>query len=156
MHVIAAKAVAFQEALAPEFKDYQQKVVDNAKALAQGLINRGFTLVSGGTDNHLLLVDLRPQKITGKDAEAMLDEINITVNKNTIPYDPESPFVTSGLRLGTPAMTTRGLSTADMDEIADIIAQALTRFDEAGIKAKLKARVKDLCAAYPLYPQKLI
>jgi glycine hydroxymethyltransferase len=156
MHVIAAKAVAFQEALAPEFNDYQQKVVDNAKALAQGLINRGFTLVSGGTDNHLLLVDLRPQKITGKDAEAMLDEINITVNKNTIPYDPESPFVTSGLRLGTPAMTTRGLSTADMDEIADIIAQALTRFDEAGIKAKLKARVKDLCAAYPLYPQKLI
>jgi glycine hydroxymethyltransferase len=112
--------------------------------------------VSGGTDNHLLLVDLRPQKLTGKDAEAMLDEINITVNKNTIPYDPESPFVTSGLRLGTPAMTTRGLSTADMDEIADIIAQALTRFDEAGIKGKLKARVKDLCAAYPLYPQKLI
>lgn len=156
MHVIAAKAVAFKEALAPGFKDYQKQVVANAKALAQGLMNRGFVLVSGGTDNHLLLLDLRPQKLTGKDAEAMLDEINITVNKNTIPYDPESPFVTSGLRLGTPAMTTRGLTTADMDEIADIIAQALTRFEEPGVKGKLKARVRDLCALYPLYPGKQI
>ncbi|MFY9188082.1 MAG: serine hydroxymethyltransferase [bacterium] len=156
MHVIAAKAVAFKEALAPGFKDYQKQVVANAKALAQGLMNRGFVLVSGGTDNHLLLLDLRPQKLTGKDAEAMLDEINITVNKNTIPYDPESPFVTSGLRLGTPAMTTRGLTTADMDEIADIIAQALTRFEEPGVKEKLKARVRDLCALYPLYPGKQI
>ncbi|NMA54339.1 MAG: serine hydroxymethyltransferase [Firmicutes bacterium] len=153
MHVIAAKAVAFKEALTPEFKAYQQQVVANAKALAAGLINRGFTLVSAGTDNHLLLVDLRPQKVTGKEAEAMLDEINITVNKNTIPYDPESPFVTSGLRLGTPAMTTRGLSVADMDEIADIIAQALTRFEEPGLKDKLRSRVQDLCAAYPLYPE---
>ncbi|HHT71799.1 MAG TPA: serine hydroxymethyltransferase [Firmicutes bacterium] len=156
MHVIAAKAVAFKEALAPGFKDYQKQVVANAKALAQGLMNRGFVLVSGGTDNHLLLLDLRPQKLTGKDAEAMLDEINITVNKNTIPYDPESPFVTSGLRLGTPAMTTRGLTTADMDEIADIIAQALTRFEEPGVKGKLKARVRDLCALYPLYSGKQI
>lgn len=152
MHIIAAKAVAFKEALAPEFKEYQRKVVANAKALAQGLANRGFTLVSGGTDNHLLLMDLRPQKLTGKEAEAMLDEIGITVNKNTIPYDPESPFVTSGLRLGTPAMTTRGLTTDDMDEIADIIAQGLTRYDDPGTKEELQVRVRKLCAAYPLYP----
>ncbi len=151
MHVIAAKAVAFKEALAPEFKEYQRRIVANAQALAQGLINRGFTLVSGGTDNHLLLVDLRPQRLTGKDAEAMLDDIGITVNKNTIPYDPESPFVTSGLRLGTPAVTTRGLGVKDMDEIADIIAQALTCFEQPGVKDKLRARVRELCAAYPLY-----
>lgn len=151
MHVIAAKAVAFKEALTPEFKEYQRRIVANAQALAQGLINRGFTLVSGGTDNHLLLVDLRPQRLTGKDAEAMLDDIGITVNKNTIPYDPESPFVTSGLRLGTPAVTTRGLGVKDMDEIADIIAQALTCFEQPGVKDKLRARVRELCAAYPLY-----
>ncbi|NMA54815.1 MAG: serine hydroxymethyltransferase [Firmicutes bacterium] len=151
MHVIAGKAVAFLEALSPEFKQYQQNVVDNAKALAQGLKDRGFTLVSGGTDNHLLLIDLRPQKLTGKDAESMLDEINITVNKNTIPFDPESPFVTSGLRMGTPALTTRGFTTADMDEVADIIAQALTRFNEKGVKAELKSRVKELCQSHPLY-----
>ena len=151
MHVIAGKAVAFLEALSPEFKQYQQNVVDNAKALAQGLKDRGFTLVSGGTDNHLLLIDLRPQKLTGKDAESMLDEINITVNKNTIPFDPESPFVTSGLRMGTPALTTRGFTIADMDEVADIIAQALTRFNEKGVKAELKSRVKELCQSHPLY-----
>lgn len=152
MHVIAAKAVAFKEALAPGFKQYQHQVVANAKAMAQGLMERGFTLVSGGTDNHLMLVDLRPQQVTGQEAENMLSEINIIVNKNTIPYDPESPFVTSGLRLGTPAMTTRGLSTSDMEEIAAIIALALTRFQEPGMKDKLRKRVQDLCAAYPLYP----
>jgi glycine hydroxymethyltransferase len=151
MHVIAAKAVAFKEALTPEFKQYQLQTLANANALAQGLIRRGFCLVSGGTDNHLLLMDLRPQGITGKDAEALLDEIGITVNKNTIPYDPESPFVTSGLRLGTPAVTSRGLEEADMDEIADIIAEALTKWGEAGLKNKLEKRVKDLCAAHPLY-----
>ena len=99
----------------------------------------------------MLLIDLRPQKLTGKDAESMLDEINITVNKNTIPFDPESPFVTSGLRMGTPALTTRGFTTADMDEVADIIAQALTRFNEKGVKAELKSRVKELCQSHPLY-----
>ncbi|HKM39369.1 MAG TPA: serine hydroxymethyltransferase [bacterium] len=151
MHVIAAKAVAFKEALTPEFKQYQLQTLANANALAQGLIRRGFCLVSGGTDNHLLLMDLRPQGITGKDAEALLDEIGITVNKNTIPYDPESPFVTSGLRLGTPAVTSRGLEEADMDEIADIIAEALTKWGESGLKEKLEKRVKDLCAAHPLY-----
>ncbi|MDK2883164.1 MAG: glycine hydroxymethyltransferase [Bacillota bacterium] len=152
MHVIAAKAVAFKEALAPEFKAYQERIVANAQALAKGLVERGFTLVSGGTDNHLLLVDLRPQGLTGMEAERILDEIGITANKNAIPYDPESPFVTSGLRLGTPAVTTRGLMPKDMAEVADIIAQALTRRNEPGIKEKLRGRVRELCAAYPLYP----
>jgi glycine hydroxymethyltransferase len=155
MHIIAAKAVAFREALMPQFKQYQQRVVANAKALAEGLMNRGFTLVSGGTDNHLMLVDLRPQGLTGKDAEAILDDVGITVNKNTIPYDPESPFVTSGLRIGTPAMTTRGLGTDDMDEIADIIAQAITKsVDQPELKDRLRGRVSELCAAYPLYSPK--
>ncbi|MDI3538609.1 MAG: glycine hydroxymethyltransferase [Bacillota bacterium] len=152
MHVIAAKAVAFKEALAPEFKAYQERIVANAQALAKGLVERGFTLVSGGTDNHLLLVDLRPQGLTGMEAERILDEIGITANKNAIPYDPESPFVTSGLRLGTPAVTTRGLMPKDMAEVADIIALALTRRYEPGIKEKLRGRVRELCAAYPLYP----
>ena len=152
MHVIAAKAVAFKEALAPEFKAYQERIVANALALAKGLVERGFTLVSGGTDNHLLLVDLRPQGLTGMEAERILDEIGITANKNAIPYDPESPFVTSGLRLGTPAVTTRGLMPKDMAEVADIIALALTRRYEPGIKEKLRGRVRELCAAYPLYP----
>lgn len=151
MHVIAAKAVAFKEALTPEFKAYQERIVANARALAKGLMDRGFTLVSGGTDNHLLLVDLRPQGLTGKEAERLLDEIGITANKNTIPYDPESPFVTSGLRLGTPAVTTRGLTPKDMAEVADIIALALTRRNEPGIKERLRTRVRELCAAYPLY-----
>ncbi|MDI3522698.1 MAG: glycine hydroxymethyltransferase [Bacillota bacterium] len=151
MHVIAAKAVAFKEALTPEFKAYQERIVANAQALAKGLMDRGFTLVSGGTDNHLLLVDLRPQGLTGKEAERILDEIGITANKNTIPYDPESPFVTSGLRLGTPAVTTRGLRPKDMEEVADIIALALTRRNEPGLKEKLRGRVRELCAAYPLY-----
>ncbi|MDK2925438.1 MAG: glycine hydroxymethyltransferase [Bacillota bacterium] len=151
MHVIAAKAVAFKEALTPEFKAYQERIVANAQALAKGLMDRGFTLVSGGTDNHLLLVDLRPQGLTGKEAERILDEIGITANKNTIPYDPESPFVTSGLRLGTPAVTTRGLTPKDMEEVADIIALALTRRNEPGLKEKLRGRVRELCAAYPLY-----
>jgi len=151
MHVIAAKAVAFKEALTPEFKAYQERIVKNAQALAQGLMERGFSLVSGGTDNHLMLVDLRPQGLTGKEAEAILDEVGITANKNAIPFDPESPFVTSGLRLGTPAVTTRGLTEKDMVEVADIIALALTRGREPGVKEKLRARVRDLCAAHPLY-----
>ncbi|HHY92896.1 MAG TPA: serine hydroxymethyltransferase [Firmicutes bacterium] len=153
MHVIAAKAVAFKEALTPEFKAYQERIVKNARALAQGLSRRGFELVSGGTDNHLMLVDLRPQGLTGKEAEHILDELGITANKNTIPFDPESPFVTSGLRLGTPAVTTRGLTEKDMDEVADIIALALTRGREAGMAEKLRGRVRDLCVAHPLYPE---
>nr|pir glycine hydroxymethyltransferase (EC 2.1.2.1) [similarity] - Bacillus stearothermophilus [Geobacillus stearothermophilus] len=125
MHVIAAKAVAFGEALQDDFKAYAKRVVDNAKRLASALQNEGFTLVSGGTDNHLLLVDLRPQQLTGKTAEKVLDEVGITVNKNTIPYDPESPFVTSGIRIGTAAVTTRGFGLEEMDEIAAIIGLVL-------------------------------
>ena len=152
MHVIAAKAVAFKEALQPDFKKYQQQIIVNAKALAAGLINRGFTLVSGGTDNHLILVDLRPQGVTGKDAEAILDDVGLTVNKNTVPFDPQSAFVTSGLRIGTPAVTTQGLVADDMDEIADIIVVALTKLQgKPELKEKLRSRVKELCSSYPMY-----
>ena len=129
MHVIAAKAVAFGEALTDEFKAYQQRIVDNAKALCSGLQSRGLTIVSGGTDNHLMLVDLQNLGLTGKEAEKMLDEVHITCNKNTIPNDPQSPFVTSGIRLGTPAATTRGMNTEDMDQIAEAIAITLKDFE---------------------------
>lgn len=148
MHVIAAKAVSFKEALAPEFKDYQQQVLKNAKAFAEALVARGFNLVSGGTDNHLVLVDLRNKNITGKDAEKLLDEISITTNKNTVPYDTQSPFVTSGLRMGTPAMTTRGMKEEDMVEIADIISDIISNPDN---KEACHKRVKALCDKYPLY-----
>ena len=123
MHTIAAKAVCFGEALKPEFKEYQKKIVENAKALADGLLKRGFNLVSGGTDNHLMLVDLRPFNITGKELEHRLDEVYITVNKNAIHNDPEKPFVTSGIRIGTPAVTTRGFKEEDMIEVAKIIVR---------------------------------
>lgn len=149
MHVIAAKAVCFKEAMGPEFKDYQKRILANASALAEEMSKRGFTLVSGGTDNHLLLVDLRNKGLTGKAAEKMLDEIGITVNKNTIPFDPESPFVTSGIRIGTPAVTTRGMREEDMTEIADLINLTLTDLDKS--KAMIMARVEKLCAKYPLY-----
>ena len=149
MHVIAAKAVCFKEAMGPEFKDYQKQILANASALAEEMSKRGFTLVSGGTDNHLLLVDLRNKGLTGKAAEKMLDEIGITVNKNTIPFDPESPFVTSGIRIGTPAVTTRGMREEDMTEIADLINLTLTDLDKS--KAMIMARVEKLCAKYPLY-----
>ena len=125
MHVIAAKAVAFKEALSDEFKVYQQQVLDNAKALADELVKKGFRIVSGGTDNHLMLVDLRSKNITGKEAQFLLDEIGITANRNTIPFEPLSPFVTSGIRLGTPALTTRGLKEEDIREVADIIADVI-------------------------------
>ena len=153
MHVIAAKAVALKEAQSPEFVDYQKRVVGNAKALAAALMERGFRLVSGGTDNHLMLVDVKVKGLTGKVAEAVLDDLGITVNKNTIPFDTESPFVTSGIRLGTPAVTTRGMDTAAMEEIADIISVGLTA-EAAGnldsVKPELQARVKALVARFPL------
>ncbi|HCL51192.1 MAG TPA: serine hydroxymethyltransferase, partial [Clostridiaceae bacterium] len=149
MHVIAAKAVCFKEALSPEFKEYQGRVIKNAKCLAQALIDRGFNLVSGGTDNHLILVDLRNKKITGKDAEHLLDGVGITVNKNTIPFDPEKPSVTSGIRLGTPATTTRGFNTDDMVEIADIMNWTIENRDNDLTPAK--KRVQKLCDKYPLY-----
>lgn len=150
MHVIAAKAVAFGEALQPEFKDYQKQIVENAKVLAASLAERGFRLVSGGTDNHLMLVDVRPKGLTGKEAEHILDEIGITVNKNTIPYDPASPNVTSGIRIGTPAVTTRGMNTEAMQQIAEAIDLALTNQDEASYNQARKI-VAHLCETFPLY-----
>ena len=149
MHVIAGKAVCFGEALKPEFKTYQQNVVKNAQALASGLVKRGFNLVSGGTDNHLMLVDLRPFSITGKELEHRLDEVYITVNKNAIPNDPEKPFVTSGLRIGTPAVTTRGLDTDDMEKIAEYIYLAATDFENKA--DEIRAGVTAICKEHPLY-----
>lgn len=148
-HVIAAKAVSFKEALAPEFKVYQEQVVKNAQALAAALTARGFNLVSGGTDNHLMLIDLQNMEITGKEAEKILDTANITCNKNTIPNDPASPFVTSGIRIGTPAITTRGMKEADMDVIAEAIALVVKDVDKN--KEKAMALVKELTDRYPLY-----
>jgi glycine hydroxymethyltransferase len=152
-HVIAAKAVAFGEALQPEFKEYSRQVVANAKALVEGLIERGFAIVSGGTDTHLMLVDLRPKNLTGKVAEHVLNRAGITVNKNTIPDDPQSPFVTSGIRLGTPALTTRGMGTAEMTRIAGLIDTVLSRPDDDTI-ATVRTEVADLAAAFPLYGQR--
>ncbi len=149
MHTIAAKAVCFGEALKPEFKEYGKNVVANAKALAEGLVNRGNKLVSGGTDNHVMLMDLRDTEVTGKELEARLDECFITVNKNTIPNEPRSPFVTSGIRIGTPAVTTRGLNTEDMDKIAEFITLVLNDFENSA--DKVRAGVEELCAKYPLY-----
>ena len=151
MHVIAAKAVAFGEALQPEFKVYAQQVIDNAKALAAALQEKGLTIVSGGTDTHVMLVDVRNTGLTGKEAEHLLDEVGITCNKNTIPFDPASPFVTSGIRLGTPALTTRGLQVKDMEEIADIIATVLKNHEDKAIHEEASKRVAALCEAYPLY-----
>ena len=149
MHVIAGKAVCFGEALKPEFKEYQQRVIDNAQALANGLISRGQNLVSGGTDNHLCLLDLRGTGVTGKELEAILDEVHITLNKNTVPNEPLSPFVTSGVRIGTPAATTRGLNTDDFDKIAEYIALAVTDYDAK--KQYILDGVAQICAKYPLY-----
>ena len=151
MHVIAAKAVAFGEALQPEFQDYIQAVVDNAKTLAAALLERGLTIVSGGTDTHLMLVDVRNLGLTGKEAEHLLDAVGITTNKNTIPFDPASPFVTSGVRIGTPAATSRGFDQAAMVEIADIIALVLKNKDDAAKQEEARNRVKSLCDQYPMY-----
>lgn len=149
MHVIAAKAVCFKEALQPEFKTYAQQVIKNAKVLSDRLLENGFNIVSGGTDNHLMLVDLQPKGITGKEAEKRLDEVGITCNKNAIPFDPEKPFVTSGIRLGTPAVTSRGMVEEDMVEIADIITLVVNDFEAN--KEEASARVKKLVEKYPLY-----
>lgn len=149
MHTIAAKAVCFKEALSPEFKEYQSQIIKNAKALADGLTAGGFKLVSGGTDNHLILLDLSDTGITGKEAEHMLDEVGITANKNTIPFDKQSPFVTSGVRLGTPATTTRGFKEEDMKEIAELIKLTIFEFDKKS--EEVKQRVQALCKKYPLY-----
>jgi glycine hydroxymethyltransferase len=152
MHIIAGKAVAFKEDLEPAFKDYQQAILNNAQAFAKALIKEGFRLVSGGTDNHLILVDVRGQKLTGKEAEHLLDAVGITCNKNTIPFDPASPFVTSGIRLGTPACTTRGFKEADFEEVAAIIGLVLKNPQDQSKQAEAKKRVDALCAKYPLYP----
>jgi glycine hydroxymethyltransferase len=150
-HVIAAKAVAFGEALRPEFKGYQQRIVDNAQALADGLKKAGLRLVSGGTDNHLMLVDLRPKKLTGKIAEEALGKAGITVNKNMIPWDPEKPMTTSGIRVGTPALTTRGMGTAEMTRIAALIGRALDAPADEAALAKVRGEVRELCAHFPMY-----
>jgi len=151
MHVIAAKAVAFKEALSDEFKVYQQQVLDNAKALADELVKKGFRIVSGGTDNHLMLVDLRSKNITGKEAQFLLDEIGITANRNTIPFEPLSPFVTSGIRLGTPALTTRGLKEEDIREVADIIADVIENREDSAVIEAAKAKIQAICKKFPLY-----
>lgn len=151
MHVIAAKAVAFGEALQPEFKVYAQQIITNAKVLAQALADYGFTIVSGGTDTHVMLVDVRNTGLTGKEAEHLLDEVGITCNKNTIPFDPASPFVTSGIRLGTPALTSRGLKEDDMKEIAAIIDLVLHNPEDMAKLEEARKRVAVLCETYPLY-----
>jgi len=148
MHIIAAKAVSFGEALTDEFKEYQKQIVKNAKVLADSLIQRGFRLVSGGTDNHLILIDVSAKGLTGKKAEALLEEVNITTNKNTIPFDPEKPTVTSGIRIGTPAVTTRGMKEEEMKTIAELIDLAL---DENNDRGTIKNRVLELCSRFPLY-----
>ncbi|MBR5505691.1 MAG: serine hydroxymethyltransferase, partial [Clostridia bacterium] len=149
MHIITAKAVCLKEALSPEFKQYQAQVAKNAKALAQALVDEGFDLVSGGTDNHLMLIDLRNKNVTGKEAEHMLDEVGITVNKNTIPFETTSPFITSGVRIGTPAVTSRGMKEEDMKVIAHLISLTINSFDEK--QDEIKAGVKALTEKYPLY-----
>lgn len=150
MHVIAAKAVAFKEAMEPSFKVYQEQILKNAQALAQGLTNKGFRLVSGGTDNHLMLVDLRNKNITGKEAEALLDKAGVTVNKNTIPFDPQSPFVTSGVRIGTPAATTRGMKEQEMSKIAEIIDLIITFRNQEDKQKLAQEMVRELTGSFPL------
>jgi len=155
MHIIAAKAVAFAEALTPEFKTYQRQVIANAKALADALQSHGFRLVSGGTDTHLMLIDLRGKGLTGKAAESVLDRAGITANKNAIPFDDAKPTVTSGIRIGTPAVTTRGMREGEMREIANLIADVLKDVSNAATLAEVAARVKELCDAFPLYREQL-
>ena len=151
MHVIAAKAVALKEAMEPAFVDYQKQVVINAKAMAQGLQEKGFRIVSGGTDTHKMLVDLRSKNITGKEAEKALDEVRITCNKNTIPFDPQSPFITSGIRLGTPAITTRGMKEDAVAQIVTAIDLTLSNMNDAAKWEEARTIVKELTEKYPLY-----
>jgi glycine hydroxymethyltransferase len=155
MHVIAAKAVSFKEALTAEFKEYQRRIVSNAKTLAKALANRGLRIVSGGTDNHLMLVDVSVLKITGKDAAEALDEAGITVNKNMIPFDKESPFKASGIRIGTPAVTTRGMGMNEMEEIAEFIFQVLKHREESKIISEIRKKVLNLCEQFPLYQERI-
>lgn len=152
MHAIAAKAVCFKEALSPEFKEYQKQVVKNAQKLAAELQGLGYRIVSGGTDCHLMSVDLTPKQVTGKDAEIALDKAGITVNKNTIPYDPLPPMITSGIRIGTPAVTTRGLKESDMTTVAGFIDEAIKHKDNDAMLTSIKGKVKDLCSKFPMYP----
>jgi len=156
MHVIAAKAVALKEAFSPEFKAYQQQIITNAKALAAGLLRRGFCLVSGGTDNHHMLLDLRSTELTGKVAQETLDRARITVNKNAIPFDPRSPFVTSGVRIGTPAITSRGMKEAEMDVVAELVFRALQKVGDEKALAAIGDEVRDLCAQFPIYQKRLV
>jgi glycine hydroxymethyltransferase len=151
MHVIAAKAVAFKEALQADFKTYQTKVIENARAMASAMIERGYNIVSGGTDNHLLLIDLIDKNITGKDAEAALENANITVNKNAVPNDPRSPFVTSGLRIGTPAITTRGFGTDEASQVAHLMCDVLNDINNLELQAKVKQDILTLCTRFPVY-----
>ncbi|ACI19421.1 serine hydroxymethyltransferase [Dictyoglomus thermophilum] len=151
MHVIAAKAVAFKEAMTPEFKEYQKQIILNAKAMAEELMRLGYRLVSGGTDNHLMLVDLRDKGITGKEAEKALEEAGITVNKNAIPFDPQPPTVTSGIRIGTPALTTRGMKEDEMRYVARLIHEVLSNFKDSKVKEKVKKEVEELCKQFPIY-----
>jgi len=153
VHVIAAKAVAFKEAMTPEFKGYQKKVVINAKKLSEGLIKRGFNIISGGTDNHLMLVDLSNMNVTGKEATETLEKAGITVNKNAVPYDNKPPTITSGIRLGTPCVTTRGMDEKEMDEIADIISSVIKDINNPSVIAEANKRVKVLCDSHPVYNQ---
>ena len=156
MHVIAAKAVAFKEALAPEFKTYAEQVVKNARALAEELVSRGYNLVSGGTDNHLMLLDFTGTELTGKVAEAVLEEAGITVNKNAVPFDTRSPFVTSGVRIGTPASTTRGLKEKEMRQIGAWIDEALQSLENEKVLARIRNEIRELCQQFPLYAHRLV
>ncbi len=151
VHIVAAKAVSFQEAMQPEFKEYQTQIVRNAKALAQAVGDAGFRIVSGGTDNHLFMTDVYSKGITGKDAQNMLEAANITTNKNTIPFDTQKPMVASGLRIGTPAVTTRGLREPEMKTIAQLIARVLDARGDSGVIAEVKKNVKDLCDKFTIY-----
>ena len=155
MHVIAAKAVALKEALSPEFKSYQQQIVTNARVLAQALMSQGFRLTSGGTDNHLMLVDLRKSELTGKVAQETLDRARITVNKNAVPFDTRSPFVTSGIRIGTPAVTTRGMKEKEMEQIGDFIGRALNHVTDGQVLQTIAGEVGELCRKFPVYPRRL-
>jgi glycine hydroxymethyltransferase len=154
-HVIAAKAVAFGEALRPEFRDYQRRIVENAQVLAEGLKRAGLRLVSGGTDNHLMLLDLRPKKLTGKVAEEALGRAGITVNKNMIPWDPEKPMTTSGVRVGTPALTTRGMGAHEMTLVAALIGRVLDAPADEQVLGRVRGEVKDLCAHFPMYADRI-
>ncbi|MGB3092989.1 MAG: serine hydroxymethyltransferase, partial [Candidatus Zixiibacteriota bacterium] len=155
MHVIAAKAVAFKEAMEPSFKEYQHQIVRNARALAAGMADRGYHVVSGGTDTHLMLISLIERNLTGKAVEEALEKAGITVNKNTVPFDPQKPFVTSGIRMGTPALTTRGMKEPEMKEIAALIDKVVSSFGDEEVYAQVKQDILTLCQRFPLYKGRL-